>query len=120
MWKKFGGGTKTCNAVSMTSNMNADNDRTGGTDDRSALYSAGRKQCLDRAYILPMYRIKGYGTRIIQGVVHDAEGTGHSIKLQMLKINPARKLHERLGFVVTGTDGPHQVMQRTPPPRRSL
>tara|TARA_B100000029_G_C16725860_1_gene648798 strand:+ start:163 stop:366 length:204 start_codon:yes stop_codon:yes gene_type:complete len=67
-----------------------------------------------------MYRIKGYGTRIIRGVVHDAEGTGHSIKLQMLKINPARKLHERLGFVVTGTDGPHQVMQRTPPPRRSL
>ena len=67
-----------------------------------------------------MYQIKGYGTRIIQGVVHAAEGTGHSIKLQMLKINPARTLHARLGFVVTGPAGPHQVMQRTPPPRRSL
>lgn len=75
--------------------------------------SEGDSLWISQIYILPIHQNKGYGTRIIQRVIADAEGEGKSIKLQVLKINPARKLYERLGFVVTGTDGPHHVMERS-------
>lgn len=71
----------------------------------------GNSLWVSQIYVLPIHQNKGYGTRIIQGVIGEAEREGRSVKLQVLKINPARKLYERLGFVVTGTNGPHHVME---------
>ena len=67
---------------------------------------------ISQIYVLPMFQNKGYGTRVIQTVIREAKEAERSVKLQVLKINPAKKLYERLGFVVTGTNGPHHVMER--------
>ena len=70
----------------------------------------GNRFWISQIYILPIHQNKGYGTRLIQNVIAEADRAGKSVKLQVLKINPARKLYERLGFVVTGTNGAHHVM----------
>lgn len=48
----------------------------------------------------------GWGTRIVQGLIADARRCGASLRLSVLRANPARHLYERLGFVVT-QEGPH-------------
>lgn len=73
----------------------------------------GNSIWIGQVYILPIHQNKGHGTRLIQNVIAEADRACKSVKLQVLKINPARKLYERLGFVVTGTNGPHHVMERT-------
>jgi GNAT superfamily N-acetyltransferase len=72
----------------------------------------GNSLWINQIYILPIHQNRGYGTRIIQGVIGEADQVGKTVKLQVLKINPAKKLYERLGFTVTGTNGPHHVMER--------
>jgi GNAT superfamily N-acetyltransferase len=67
---------------------------------------------ISQIYILPLHQNHGYGTRMIHEVIHDADQQQKTVKLQVLKINPARKLYDRLGFIVTGTNGPHHVMER--------
>jgi GNAT superfamily N-acetyltransferase len=48
----------------------------------------------------------GWGTQVIHGVIADARRAGASLKLNVLRANPARHLYERLGFVVS-QEGPH-------------
>jgi hypothetical protein len=36
------------------------------------------------------------------------------VRLQVLKVNPARQLYERLGFCVTGGDEFRHQMERSP------
>ncbi len=75
------------------------------------LRAEGSSLWIGQIYILPIHQNKGYGTRLIQDVITEANQSGQSVKLQVLKINPARELYERLGFVITGTNGPHHVME---------
>ena len=67
---------------------------------------------LGQIYILPHHQNKGYGTDLIRDVISEAELQGKTVKLQVLKTNPARKLYDRLGFLVTGTNGPSYMMER--------
>ena len=73
----------------------------------------GNSLWIGQIYILPIHQNRGYGTRLIQNVITTADQGGKTVKLQVLKINPARKLYERLGFITTGTNGPHHVMERS-------
>lgn len=75
------------------------------TDDGTSVW-------VGQIYILPLFQNRGFGTRLVRDVIRGADAVGKSVKLQVLKINPARNLYERLGFVVTGTNGPHHVMER--------
>jgi GNAT superfamily N-acetyltransferase len=72
----------------------------------------GNSLWISKIYILPLHQNRGYGTRLIREVVAEADRQGKSVKLQVLKINLAKKLYDRLGFVITGTNGPHHVMER--------
>ena len=43
--------------------------------------------------ILPIHQNSGYGARVIQTVISDVEEAGRYVKLEVLKINLARKLY---------------------------
>jgi ribosomal protein S18 acetylase RimI-like enzyme len=46
----------------------------------------------------PSLHGQGFGTQLIQSVITEARHAGASLKLDVLKTNPARRLYERLGF----------------------
>lgn len=62
--------------------------------------------------ILPAYQNKGVGSQVILDIVRQSQQRKHCVTLQVLKVNPARRLYERLGFVVEGEDEAHFKMKR--------
>jgi ribosomal protein S18 acetylase RimI-like enzyme len=53
--------------------------------------------------ILPAFQGRGVGTGIVRDLLAEARARDLPVTLQVLKENPrARRLYERLGFVVTG------------------
>lgn len=50
--------------------------------------------------LVPEQQYKGLGTRILKALLDDAVQSRASVKLSVLKANPARRLYERLGFCV--------------------
>jgi ribosomal protein S18 acetylase RimI-like enzyme len=61
--------------------------------------------------VLPEWRGRGLGTAIVGAVVAEARRRGLPAALQVLKVNPARRLYERLGFRVVGETPTHYLMR---------
>ena len=59
--------------------------------------------------ILPPHQNRGVGTRIIEDILASARRDRLPVRLRVLKVNPARRLYERLGFVVTGETDTHYL-----------
>jgi ribosomal protein S18 acetylase RimI-like enzyme len=77
---------------------------------------------LAKISILPEYQGQGIGTQLIGSLLDRAFGRGLPVTLQVLKGNPARRLYERLGFVVVGVTETHTLMKAMPggfPPHRT-
>jgi GNAT superfamily N-acetyltransferase len=68
----------------------------------------GRDLNLDSIYLAPQQQRRGVGTILIQRLIDEADRSGMLVRLSTAKINPARQLYERLGFVVVG-EGPYKV-----------
>lgn len=64
--------------------------------------------------ILPAYQGQGLGTILLNGILAEAFGKGLPVTLRVLKVNPARRLYERLGFIVTGETQSHYLMRAVP------
>jgi len=64
--------------------------------------------------VSPDYQGKGIGTFVIRSVLKEAHRKGKPVALQVLKVNPARRLYERLGFSVAGETATHYLMKATP------
>ena len=63
--------------------------------------------------ILPEYQGQGLGTAVIQHVITAALQHGRPVTLRVLKTNhPARRLYERLGFIITEETSTHYYMRR--------
>lgn len=60
--------------------------------------------------ILPDSQKQGLGTAIIKTLLRQASQQGVPVSLQVLKVNPAYKLYERLGFTVIGETDTHYLM----------
>jgi GNAT superfamily N-acetyltransferase len=65
---------------------------------------------LELIAVLPAYQRAGVGTAVVRHVLSQATGQGLPVALHVLKVNPARVLYERLGFVVTGETATHYLM----------
>jgi ribosomal protein S18 acetylase RimI-like enzyme len=61
--------------------------------------------------ILPEYQGRGIGTTLVRRLQRRAEEEGVPVTLQVLKVNRARELYERLGFVLTGETDTHYQMR---------
>lgn len=62
--------------------------------------------------ISPNFQNKGFGTTLIHLVLAEAKEAGVPVRLQVLKGNPAKRLYERLGFLVTEEIGMYFRMEK--------
>jgi ribosomal protein S18 acetylase RimI-like enzyme len=53
---------------------------------------------------MPPYQRQGIGTSLIRDVIGEAQAAGLALRISAATINPARRLYERLGFVLTGEE----------------
>jgi ribosomal protein S18 acetylase RimI-like enzyme len=62
-------------------------------------------------YLSPKWQDQGLGTAIIGDLLASAKTLGKQVSLQVLKVNPARQLYERLGFSVFAETDTHFKMR---------
>jgi len=70
--------------------------------------------CLDNIRVAPEYQNQGVGTQLIRSLQARARELGLPLELRVLRVNPARRLYERLGFVVTQSDPVRHYMRWVP------
>jgi ribosomal protein S18 acetylase RimI-like enzyme len=61
--------------------------------------------------LLPQYRNRGVGARLIRELCVEAAQRGVPVRLQVSKFNPAIRLYERLGFKMLGESDTHFQME---------
>ena len=61
--------------------------------------------------LLPAFQNKGIGTKIIQDILDESHRKNKTVRLQVLKINPAKTLYNRLGFKVFAETETHFLMR---------
>ena len=61
--------------------------------------------------LLPDFRGKGYGTKLLKRLQSNAADQKLSVTLQVLEGNPAQRLYERCGFNVTANRLPYIAMK---------
>ena len=59
---------------------------------------------LGSIYVTPGMQGKGIGTRVVRTLLSLAGERSQAVTLAVMKINPAFRLYERLGFRITGED----------------
>jgi ribosomal protein S18 acetylase RimI-like enzyme len=64
--------------------------------------------------IAPAQQNQGIASQLINELLDEADRSRLPVKLSVLKINPARRLYERLGFQCTGETSTHYLMTRDP------
>jgi ribosomal protein S18 acetylase RimI-like enzyme len=71
-----------------------------------------REDCvfLTNIEILPEYQRRGIGTHLIRNLLDEASDKNLPLRLQVLKVNPAKQLYERLGLHLTGQTETHFLM----------
>jgi len=61
--------------------------------------------------ITPAWQKRGIGSILVAEFVARAKARGFAARLQVLKVNPARTLYERLGFRVSNESETHFLME---------
>jgi ribosomal protein S18 acetylase RimI-like enzyme len=64
--------------------------------------------------VSPEFQNRGLGTAVMHGLLAEARGAQLPLCLQVLKVNPARRLYERIGFAVAGETDTHYQLRWTP------
>ena len=62
--------------------------------------------------LLAAFQRRGIGEEVVRHVIEEADERRLPVRLQVLKVNPARRLYERLGFNVSGESETHFQMIR--------
>jgi len=60
--------------------------------------------------IHPKYQQQGLGTTIIRQIIADATHHKKRVSLRVLKVNPAKRLYDRFGFLVIEETPTHYIM----------
>jgi len=71
---------------------------------------------LVQVQLLPSIQGQGLGTKLLKQLVSEAQAANASLRLSVLKANPARRLYGRLGFTVVAEKAHAFEMQRAPNP----
>lgn len=67
---------------------------------------------LNDIYLVPAFQGHGIGGYLLQTVLHAADTQGYNVRLDVLTVNPARRLYERFGFAIVGEDAHFYHMER--------
>jgi ribosomal protein S18 acetylase RimI-like enzyme len=65
--------------------------------------------------LLPGFRGKGIGGRLLEPVLREGAATGKPVSIHVEEANRAMSLYRRLGFVEVGEHGVYKLMRWTPP-----
>jgi ribosomal protein S18 acetylase RimI-like enzyme len=65
--------------------------------------------------VVPERQGRGLGAALIGDVLAESARTGVVVRLQTLRVNPARRLYERLGFAIEGETPTHYLLRAAPP-----
>jgi ribosomal protein S18 acetylase RimI-like enzyme len=60
---------------------------------------------------LPQYQRQGFGTQVLRRIMQQAEARGISVKLNVMKANPAQRFYEHLGFEAIDIDEDRYMME---------
>jgi GNAT superfamily N-acetyltransferase len=66
---------------------------------------------LDQLFVLPHYQRNGIGTELVRATLQRAKQLGVPVRLRVLRVNPAKRLYDRLGFFVTSEEPQRFYMQ---------
>ncbi len=64
-----------------------------------------------RIEIAPLYQSRGIGSAFVRDLIAEAQDSGQFVQLRVLRVNPARRLYERLGFAVVASTETHFIME---------
>ena len=71
---------------------------------------------LTQIQLHPHYQGQGIGAALIRRLLDEASLAGTRVDLDVLRVNPAKRLYERLGFRVVA-EAPHSYLMRCDPGR---
>jgi len=66
---------------------------------------------LRQVEIAPDHQSRGIGTKLLQPLLEEAKSRQVPVELYVLKVNPARRLYERLGFTISRETATHHIMR---------
>ncbi len=66
--------------------------------------------------LLPEYRSKGIGTRLLTEVLAEAGAAAKPVQMHVERFNPAQRLYDRLGFRQIVDKGVYLLLEWTPTP----
>jgi ribosomal protein S18 acetylase RimI-like enzyme len=64
--------------------------------------------------LMPAHRRRGIGTGLLRPLLEEGDATGAVVSIHVERSNPARRLYERLGFLVVAGEGAYLRMERPP------
>jgi ribosomal protein S18 acetylase RimI-like enzyme len=65
--------------------------------------------------LLPEFRGRGIGTRLLRRIMEEGEGTGCAVSIHVERMNPALSLYGRLGFRLREDKGVYLLLERPAP-----
>jgi GNAT superfamily N-acetyltransferase len=78
------------------------------------LATKGEALFLKQLYLDRSFHNQGIGTWVVKSIIAEAASAGQAVILGVAKINPARRLYERLGFHIT-YEARHKLYMRFEP-----
>ncbi len=75
---------------------------------------------LAQLFVAASFQRRGIGTEVIHRLIKEATCAGQAMTLGVVKINPAVRLYERMGFRVTHEDDRKFYMRRDPDAKRPI
>jgi ribosomal protein S18 acetylase RimI-like enzyme len=66
---------------------------------------------LVRLYLVPEAQGRGVGTLLVRRLLDEALSSVRKVRLQVMKVNPARRLYRRLGFRTVAETETHYRME---------
>jgi ribosomal protein S18 acetylase RimI-like enzyme len=69
---------------------------------------------LGQLFVDRRFQRRSFGTEVMHRLISEANEAGQPLRLEVVKINPAKRLYDRLGFRTTGEDDRKYHMCREP------
>jgi GNAT superfamily N-acetyltransferase len=66
---------------------------------------------LAKIFLRPPFQRRGIGSVLIRELIEQARAARKPLRLRVLRVNPARNLYERLGFLITSSTPEHHFME---------
>jgi GNAT superfamily N-acetyltransferase len=67
---------------------------------------------LEQIYLLPEYQRRGIGAALLNTLILEGDRFKIPVRLRVMAVNPAKKIYERLGFIVTEATPDFFFMER--------